>query len=59
VSRGGCGGGGRGGGRNGDANRGGRGSGRGDGGSFNNNNRPTCQLCGKIGHTVHKVLEEV
>jgi histone deacetylase 1/2 len=64
VSRGGCGGGGRGGGRNGDANRGGRGgfgrggggrgSGRGDGGSFNNNNRPTCQLCGKIGHTVHK-----
>lgn len=54
VSRGGRGGGGRGGGRNGNANRGGRGGGRGDGGSFNNNNRPTCQLCGKIGHTVHK-----
>nr|AAP53968.1 retrotransposon protein, putative, Ty1-copia subclass [Oryza sativa Japonica Group] len=59
ILAGGRGGGGRGGGRNGDANRGGhggfgRGGGRGDDGSFNNNNRPTCQLCGKIGHTVHK-----
>ncbi|KAK9101622.1 hypothetical protein Scep_025052 [Stephania cephalantha] len=37
----------------GNSNRGGRGNGRfrGRGGFKNTNNRPTCQICNKIGHT--------
>ena len=59
ASRGGRGGFGRGGGGHGHGNGGGRGCGRGNNGGGggrqhqpNNGERPTCQLCGKEGHTV-------